>query len=76
MDKGALWENFLVSERLKQHIYKESFSKLYFLRTKHQKEIYLVEEKDGLITAYELTWDNKKCTSRGVLPKHTMPGDS
>jgi hypothetical protein len=29
-DKGALWENFLVSERLKQNIYKETFSKMFF----------------------------------------------
>ena len=33
-DKGALWENFLVSERLKQNRYKDTFAKMYFWRTK------------------------------------------
>lgn len=58
-DKGALWENFLVSERRKQNIYKETFAKTYFWRTKQQQEIDFVEEKDGEITAYEFKWKNK-----------------
>lgn len=60
IDKGALWENFLVSERHKQNIYKETFSKMYFWRTKQQQEIDLVEEKEGVISAFEFKWGNKK----------------
>lgn len=60
VDKGALWENFLVSERHKQNIYKETFAKIYFWRTKQQQEIDLVEEKDGDINAFEFKWANKK----------------
>lgn len=41
-DTGALWENFLISERLKQNIYKEKFTKMYFWRTKQQQEVDLV----------------------------------
>lgn len=41
-DNGALWENFLVSERLKQNIYKETFPRIYFWRTKQQQEIDFV----------------------------------
>jgi hypothetical protein len=75
IDKGALWENFLVSERLKQHIYKETFSKMYFWRTKQQQEIDLVEEKDGVITAYELKWDNKKVNfSRSFTETYNSKG--
>ncbi|MFV0266961.1 MAG: ATP-binding protein [Draconibacterium sp.] len=47
LDKGALWENFLVSERLKQNIYKDTFARTYFWRTQQQQEIDFVEEKDG-----------------------------
>jgi predicted AAA+ superfamily ATPase len=50
VDKGALWENFLVSERRKQNLYKDTFAKMYFWRTKQQQEIDFVEEKNGQIT--------------------------
>lgn len=60
LDKGALWENFLVSERLKQNTYKDTFARMYFWRTQQQQEIDFVEEKDGGITAFEFKWKNKK----------------
>jgi len=59
-DKGALWENFLVSERRKQNLYKDTFSKMYFWRTKQQQEVDFVEEKDGNIKGYEFKWNSKK----------------
>lgn len=59
LDKGALWENFLVSERRKQNIYKDTFAKTYFWRTKQQQEIDFLEEKDGTILGYEFKWDTK-----------------
>jgi uncharacterized protein len=60
VDKGALWENFLISERRKQNLYKDTFSKMYFWRTKQQQEIDFVEEKDGNIFGYEFKWNHKK----------------
>lgn len=60
LDKGALWENFLVSERQKQNKYKDTFAKMYFWRTQQQQEIDFVEEKDGVISAFEFKWKNKK----------------
>lgn len=60
VDKGALWENFLVSERRKQNFYKNTFSKMYFWRTKQQQEIDLVEESSGQIFGYEFKWNSKK----------------
>lgn len=58
-DKGALWENFLISERLKQHKYKQTFAKMYFWRTKQQQEIDLIEEINAKIFGYEIKWQNK-----------------
>ncbi len=60
LDKGALWENFLVSERRKQNLYKDTFSNMYFWRTKQQQEIDFVEEVNGEIYAYEFKWKNRK----------------
>ncbi len=59
-DKGQLWENFLVSERMKQNLYKNTFSRMYFWRTKQQQEIDFVEEKDGRIYGWEFKWKAKK----------------
>jgi uncharacterized protein len=59
LDKGALWENFLVSERRKQNIYKDTFAKMYFWRTQQQQEIDFVEEKDGELSAFEFKWKSK-----------------
>ncbi len=60
LDKRALWENFLVSERRKQNFYKNTFSKMYFWRTKQQQEIDFVEENSGNISGFEFKWINKK----------------
>jgi predicted AAA+ superfamily ATPase len=53
IDKGALWENFLVSERRNQNLYKDTFAKMFFWRTKRQQEIDFVEENNGQITGFE-----------------------
>jgi hypothetical protein len=60
VDKGALWENFLASERKKQNHYKDTFSKMYFWRTKQQQEIDFVEESNGQIFGFEFKWNSKK----------------
>ncbi|TAJ06862.1 ATP-binding protein [Marinilabiliaceae bacterium JC017] len=61
-DTGALWENFLIAERVKQNLYKNSLAKSYFWRTKQQQEVDFVEEKEGSITGYEFKWKSKKTT--------------
>ena len=65
-DKGALWENFLISERIKQIEYKQSLARVYFWRTKQQQEVDFVEENSGKIIGYEFKWNKKKTTK---LPK-------
>lgn len=65
-DVGALWENFLIAERIKQNLYKNTFSKTYFWRTKQQQEVDFVEEKEGEITGYEFKWNAQKVVK---LPK-------
>jgi len=66
IDKGALWENFLISERIKQIEYKQSLARIYFWRTKQQQEVDFVEENSGKIYGYEFKWNNKK---KVKLPK-------
>lgn len=65
-DKGALWENFLISERVKQNEYKQSLARKYFWRTKQQQEVDYVEDIGGKIFGYEFKWSEKKSNK---LPK-------
>jgi uncharacterized protein len=58
-DKGALWENFLISERRKHNAYQLKYCNSYFWRTRTQQEIDYIEESNGLIQAWEFKWNNK-----------------
>lgn len=60
-DIGALWENFLVSERRKLLLYTNSDKQPYFWRTTQQQEIdYLEEEIESGIEAWEFKWNSNK----------------
>lgn len=56
-DVGALWENLMVSERVKRNSYAGSYAQLYFWRTHGQQEIDLVEDMDGVLRTYEFKWN-------------------
>lgn len=59
-DKGALWENFCIAERIKYHSIHRTNANLYFWRTYDQAEVDLVEEVNGKITAFEFKYNAKK----------------
>lgn len=65
-DVGALWENFIFSERMKYLHYTQKWTNLWYWRTKEQKEIDCIEESDGQITAYEFKWNP---TTKYKIPK-------
>ncbi len=60
VDIGALWENFLVSERKKWLNNNFIYSKSFFWRTKQHQEIDYIEESDSIMNAYEFKWSGKK----------------
>ncbi|HPE55330.1 MAG TPA: ATP-binding protein [Bacteroidales bacterium] len=71
-DVGQLWENFIISERLKKHNNQLSGTHLHFWRTYDQQEIDLVEETDGNLNGFEIKWQKTK----GKIPiawKNTYP---
>ncbi|MGM9788185.1 MAG: ATP-binding protein [Candidatus Cryptobacteroides sp.] len=63
-DVGALWENFLIAERMKNSNYSNSFAQSYFWRTKDQSEIDYLEEEDGKLNAYEFKWNPAKSKAK------------
>ena len=59
-DVGALWENYVISERLKHNAYNSFYGKSYFWRTQLQQEVDYVEDIDGALHAYEFKWSKTK----------------
>lgn len=59
-DKGALWENFMISEKFKMNMALNIDAKSYFWRTSQQQEIDYIEMIDGSLNIYEFTFNEKK----------------
>ena len=59
-DTGALWENYIISERLKHNAYNMFYGKSYFWRTIQQQEIDYIEDVDGTLHAYEFKWNTTR----------------
>lgn len=55
-DIGELWENYVLSERIKYQAYTGMYANNYFWRTYQQQEIDWVEEREGQLYAYEIKW--------------------
>lgn len=73
-DVGALWENYLVSERMKRNTYSGFYGQSYFWRTQQQQEIDYIEETDGIISAFEFKWNpNKKSKFSTTFTKNYNP---
>jgi hypothetical protein len=59
-DAGRLWENFLVTERLKAQQYRNIFANNYFWRTWEQQEIDWIEEREGKLFGFEFKFSKDK----------------
>lgn len=59
-DKDTLWENFLISERIKNNHYQGRHTNKYFWRTRDKAEIDYIEEEDGVLNAFEFKWKAQK----------------
>ena len=64
-DRGALWENLLVIERVKANAYRGVAANYYFWRTYDQQEIDMIEEVGTELRAFEFKWKR----SRRSFPK-------
>lgn len=59
-DVGQLWENFLISERIKHNAYSNIRASSYFWRLSTGAEMDFVEETEGRYHGYEFKWGNKQ----------------
>lgn len=59
-DLGALWENYLISERIKRDYNTSRDTAFYFWRTYDKQEIDLIEESPTSLRAFEIKWGEKQ----------------
>ncbi len=62
-DVGSMWENFIIAERMKYLSYNEIFASSYFWRTYTGAELDYIEEKNGVLFAYEIKYKKPKLTA-------------
>lgn len=63
-EAGILWENFVISERMKLNSLNGFYGTQWFWRTMQQKEIDFLEEENGYINAYEFKWNPRAKAKR------------
>jgi len=59
-DHGQLFENFMISERMKINAWQNTSTKSFFWRNYNQSEVDYVEFSNKQLSAYEIKWNTKK----------------
>jgi uncharacterized protein len=72
-DTGALWENYLISERIKFLSRKETDTHSWFWRTTQQQELDYIEEHDGQFYAFEFKWNPNRRVSMSRTFSNAYP---
>jgi len=72
-DMGILWENYMVSERIKHQCYSDMLGYNYFWRTYDQQEIDWIEDRGGTLFGHEFKWNSKKKVKIPVGWKKAYP---
>ena len=75
-DVGALWENYIISERIKYQQYNKMIVNNYFWRTYDQQEVDWVEERQGELHGFEFKWNPKKTSKSPAAWKRAYENSS
>ncbi|HZK09257.1 MAG TPA: ATP-binding protein [Bacteroidales bacterium] len=75
-DTGELWENYVLSERIKFQHYTGLRTNNYFWRTYQQQEIDWIEERQGNLFAYEIKWNPRKMPKAPLAWTRAYPESS
>lgn len=65
-DRGRLWENFLIIERIKRNAVAETAARSYFWRNYNGSEVDYIEVDGSAIAAWEIKDNAKTAMSRGA----------
>ena len=72
-DVGQLFENFVISERIKRNHYKRYYASQYFWRTTAKQEIDYLEEDNGKLSAYEIKYNEHRKASLPLTFRKSYP---
>lgn len=72
-DQGALWENFVIAERMKYLHYQGLYSNTWFWRTQQQQEVDYLEESGGILSGYEFKWNSDRKYKVPTIFSETYP---
>lgn len=75
-DIGALWENFMIVERMKRNAYNNFYTNIYFWRNKNQQEIDYIEEHSGKLEGFEFKWRQSKTKFPNEFISHYHPAQT
>ena len=66
-DAGALFENFVIAERIKQNVYSSKDTTHWFWRTTTAQEVDFLEISAAKMSAFEFKWNPKKAKTTAPL---------
>jgi predicted AAA+ superfamily ATPase len=69
-DVGALWENFVLVERLKKNQLDQRYTRSYYWRSRDKQEVDLVEESGGQFAAFECKWNKQPRVPGGFTAEY------
>lgn len=72
-DRGMVWENYAISERVKYQGNTGMLVSNFFWRTYHKQEIDWIEEREGRLYAWEIKWDEKRTKDAPSAWKEAYP---
>lgn len=72
-DVGQLWENYIISERMKANAYKQTNIASYFWRNYNQSEVDYIEVNKKEIIAFEMKWNNTQSIKKNKAFSNAYP---
>jgi predicted AAA+ superfamily ATPase len=75
-DIGPLWENYLISERIKRNAYDAKHVQYFFWRNYNQQEVDLIELENGQLSAFEFKYSPTKKVKVPAAFSTAYPGAS
>lgn len=75
-DTGKIWENYLLTERIKRHSFNQWTGNMHFWRTHTKQEIDLIEEENENLNAFEFKFNPKKKVKAPALWQKAYPKSS
>lgn len=66
-DVGAIFENYFIMERIKYNSNHKIYVNKYFWQNYKQEEVDYIEDRDGVLHAYECKWNDTKSKALNIF---------